>query len=102
MVLAVDLPFVTVDFLRGLVDAATAGGKGIVPAHENGRIEPLVAVYPRAAREIADEQLRAGDRKLMNFVSRLETTGLAKRQMIGLSAAPLFTNWNSPGDIAMP
>jgi molybdopterin-guanine dinucleotide biosynthesis protein A len=99
LVLAVDVPFVTAEFLRCMVHQGVQTGKGIIPIHSDGRLEPLVAVYPRAALPHARANLHAGDRKLANFIQRLEAAGLTRRLPINPQDARLFTNWNSPADV---
>src|SRR5215469_1568033 len=48
LVLAVDMPFMTAGYLRGLFQHAGLGC-GVVPMVKN-RAEPLAAIYPREAR----------------------------------------------------
>ncbi|MEQ1851860.1 MAG: hypothetical protein ABMA01_09745, partial [Chthoniobacteraceae bacterium] len=58
------------------------------------------AVYPRAAFAVADECLRAGERKLQHFVRVLETRGLATVMPVAPGAGALFVNWNTPDDVS--
>ncbi len=63
VVLAVDLPLMTPEFLRGLLERAT-DGHGVVPQHrESGLHEPLAAVYPSACLALA--QARSKRRRLV-------------------------------------
>ena len=97
LVLAVDLPRMTSEFLRQVLHGTLEAGR--VCVHPDGKLEPLVAVYPRAALPIAQEQLRSGDRKLSSFIQRLEGEGLITRRLIAPAELPLFTNWNAPADV---
>jgi molybdopterin-guanine dinucleotide biosynthesis protein A len=116
VVLAVDMPAMTADFLRALLDASNRHATGIVPSlaadarsparissaameSERRHLEPLAAVYPRAALAVADECLRAGERKLEVFIRSLESCGLASVHPVGVEDAALFANWNKPEDV---
>ena len=116
LVLAVDMPAMTVGFLRTLLDQSHRTGMGVVPSvaadvrsrariplspdeDEQAHLEPLAAVYPRAALVVADECLRSGERKLATFIRTLEARGLLHIHHVEAGAIVLFTNWNSPGDI---
>ena len=121
LVLAVDMPTMTAAFLRTLVEESQRAGKGVTPTvAADGRrragfqsamesahllpsaatgIEPLAAVYPRAALAIADECLRAGEFKLEIFVRKLEASGLVSVRAVAGKDAALFTNWNAPEDL---
>jgi len=105
LVLAVDMPAMTPDFLRKLLAESERLGTGIVPSvAADGRrragFEPLAAVYPRAALGIADECLRIGEWKLEGFVRTLEAQGLAIIRPVDAGASGLFMNWNTPDDIS--
>ena len=56
VVLAVDLPAMSVDFLRGLLQGSDS--TGVVPQRADGFFDPLAAVYPEAAVKPAVERLR--------------------------------------------
>lgn len=47
LVVAVDLPFLEIEFLRGLVKAAQGAGRSVAPVHGDGGLEPLCGVYHR-------------------------------------------------------
>lgn len=104
LVLAVDMPAMTAEFLRTLLAESRRSAMGVVPfvAAGEGRragLEPLVAVYPRTALAIADECLRAGEFKLEAFILKLEEAQLATVLMVTAEDAALFANWNAPEDI---
>ena len=118
LVLAVDMPAMTAEFLRSLVEESQRTAMGVVPsvaalvrarAHTSPaerdartQLEPLAAIYPRAALAIADECLRDGERKLEPFIRKLEAQGIAIIRPIEAGQAALFTNWNSPEDVPSP
>ena len=96
LIVAVDLPRLTVGFIKDLLCQVTETS-GAVPIL-GGRVEPLCAVYPKKAAAIATRCLEEG---------RLEATRLAH---IGIQEGWLtpwtlsesdgehLTNWNHPGE----
>ena len=102
LVLAVDMPAMTAGFLRALLDESRRTAGGIVPCGGGGRMEPLVAIYPRAALRFAEECLCAGERKMEAFIRILESQGLVALRRIEPDALHLFVNWNAPEDVTAP
>lgn len=96
LVLAVDLPEMTAEYLRELL-AACRSGKGIVPCM-GGRFEPLVAVYPRSLRPEAADRVTRGDRSVQDFVAAAVNAGWLAIREVPRDQSILFTNWNRPGD----
>jgi molybdopterin-guanine dinucleotide biosynthesis protein A len=118
LVLAVDMPAMTAEFLRTVLEESQRTAKGVIPSvAADGRrralrsrsarllpsaatgIEPLAAVYPRAALCIADECLRAGEFELQAFIRKLEASQLVSMQPVAQRDAALFANWNEPEDL---
>lgn len=97
IVLAVDLPFMSADFLTRLV--LLGNGSGVIPRIES-RFEPLAACYPRSCAPIVENALRAGDLSLQNLSHVLITKGFASALKIDVSETELFHNVNSPSDFA--
>jgi molybdopterin-guanine dinucleotide biosynthesis protein A len=101
LVLAVDMPAMTAGFLRALLEQSQRHATGIVPALlPAGRLEPLAAVYPLAALRLAEECLRAGERRLETFIRALEAAALMTILPIEAGQGSLFMNWNRPDDVA--
>ncbi len=96
LVLAIDLPLMTTQYLRNLSDQA-APGSGVVPVIAN-RAEPLAAIYPGEAEDFA-EALGGRDHSLQSVVARLAD----KNQVLLSPVLPeyqrLFQNVNSPADL---
>ena len=101
LVLAVDMPAMSTTFLRTLLDETKRTGMGVIPSVPAG-LEPLAAIYPCAALALANECLRAGERKLETFIRRMETFGLVSIRPLAAGEAALFINWNSPADVPAP
>ena len=96
LILAVDLPEMTADFLRRLV-AGRLPGQGVVP-RLGSRFEPLAAVYPQSALGEAVIRLDRGERSLQEFVGALVDSGQMRVLEVEREQAALFTNWNRPED----
>jgi molybdopterin-guanine dinucleotide biosynthesis protein A len=95
LVLAIDLPAMTADFLATLLQ----NSRPTVP--QSARyFEPLAAVFPKAALPIAEEFLCEKDRSMQRFVRRLVEVGLACARAIDADESVLFQNVNAPGDLA--
>ena len=97
VVLAVDLPAMTADFLRGLLQAG--GPTGMVPQQNDGFFEPLAAVYPKIAAGPAKERLGDEALALQPFVRSLVESGLVTARPVTQAEAGLFANWNRPDDL---
>lgn len=97
VVLAVDLPKMTTDYLRSLLDHCRAG-QGIVPRHSD-RFEPLAAVYSAACLALAEAALREGNFSMQHFVRQALEQDLLLERSITAEEAVLFTNLNTPADL---
>ena len=97
LVLAIDLPKIQPGFLRKLL-ARSETGCGIVPMYAN-RFEPLIAIYPTAALEIAIDQLRMQDYVLQHFIARLLERSLLNCYEVESGEQDGLENWNTPGDV---
>lgn len=96
LVLAVDLPHMTSNYLRGLLGLCGAG-KGAIPF--TGRYEPLVAVYPTVSLPLGEELLSAGRYSLQEFARHCVDDELATSFTVSPSDATFFLNLNTPADL---
>jgi molybdopterin-guanine dinucleotide biosynthesis protein A len=96
LVLAVDLPRMTGFLLRRLLAECTVG-TGVVP-RINRNLEPLAALYPKAAQSIAVDLLQSGVRAMHRFARQCQEAGLVRFLDLETEALPCFTNWNRPED----
>jgi molybdenum cofactor guanylyltransferase len=100
LVLAIDLPQVQPAFLQRLL-ARTEAACGIVPIL-NDHFEPLIAVYPKAALELAVAQLRKRDYVLQHYVELLLQHRLVTGYEVETSDQYQLENWNRPQDLRNP
>lgn len=98
LMLAVDLPQISVAYLLDLIAKARQTGQGIVP-QMNGHWEPLAAVYPRTLLPKAQEHLAAGQLSLQKFIQQAVAEGFLVGRSITAREKPLFSNLNTPEDI---
>jgi len=98
LVLGIDMPFMTADYLRGLLRQAHAGC-GVVPMIEN-RAEPLAAIYPRTADVDFGAALASDDFSLQPLVARLVAAGKLQSVQVSAGDQMLFRNLNEPRDLA--
>jgi molybdopterin-guanine dinucleotide biosynthesis protein A len=94
LVLAVDLPLMTADFLQRLLMECEEE-TGAAP-QMRGKLEPLAAVYPCRAHALAVEHLRVGKNGMQHFATEIEKTGGLRRLPVTSSEEELFFNWNLP------
>ena len=97
LVLAVDVPFVTVECLKGLC-AKIEAGCGIIPMIGT-RAEPLVAIYPREAASDFQNALAGNDFALQPLVRRLLAIGKLRPVEVRADETSLFRNLNEPEDL---
>ena len=96
MVLAVDMPGVTAEWVRGLVARASPECGAVVSGA--ARYEPLCAVYPKLAVGRLLEAVAAGRLSLQPLV----TAGMAEGWLREVNAPKdkmVLANWNAPGDV---
>jgi len=97
LVLAIDLPQMTTDFLQSLIDLRSETC-GSVPKR-NGFFEPLVAIYPQSCRALADRQLRVGKLMMQDFVNTALEANLIVVRNVRPGEELFFTNVNTPDDL---
>lgn len=98
LALAIDMPFMTSNYLRSLIVLVTAGC-GIVPIL-NGEPEPLGAIYPREAAGIVSETLEErSDLSLRSLISQLLRAEIMRTCVVAPNEASLFQNINEPADV---
>jgi len=90
LVVACDMPALNVPVFEELF---SAGGDCAIPRYEDGRVEPLCAVYDRRLHATIRAALQAGIRKVTEALR-----GTELRYLRAASDAP-FLNLNTPADL---
>jgi molybdopterin-guanine dinucleotide biosynthesis protein A len=99
LMLAVDLPFVHVEFLNFLIDRAKASGAMVTVPRSGGRFQPLCAVYGRSFAKLAGEALRGGQNKIDPLFAGVSTVVIEQAELEAQGFSPeVFRNLNTPSD----
>ena len=96
LVLAVDLPFVKLKFLQGLVDH---GGGVAVQSAGGKHFEAVVAVYTQGCLAIAEAQLERGEYAMQKFILDCIADGLLCRRLLAGGEQEQLKNLNRPEDL---
>ena len=97
LALAIDMPFMTENYLRSMCDAIERG-RGVIAKIDN-RAEPLAAVYPREAEIDFRTALAGTDLSLQNVVRYLVTSGKLLEISVTEQEKPVFRNLNYMSDV---
>jgi molybdenum cofactor guanylyltransferase len=102
-VVSCDLPFVTGELFARLASFARDDSEAVAPLQEDGRPQPLCALYAAAeCRAAAEELIRAGGLRPRDLLRRVRTRWVAFEELTDLEGARLFfTNVNTPSDYEM-
>lgn len=97
-VVSCDLPFVTGGLMRRLASYRAPGVEAIAPVQEDGRAQPLCALYESGAcGPAAEAMLRAGQLRPRELLARARTRWVAFEELSDLDGAALFfVNVNTP------
>jgi molybdopterin-guanine dinucleotide biosynthesis protein A len=94
LIIACDMPAINENLLEELF---TTDADCAMPRHDDGKVEPLCAVYQRRCHPVIREALEAGIRKVTDALRLLENHRLAIRY-IRVSSPSSFANLNTPED----
>jgi molybdenum cofactor guanylyltransferase len=97
LALAIDMPFMTENYLRTLCDHIEPG-RGVVPKTIHG-VEPLAAIYPREAAIEFREALLETDFSLQTVTRRLVESGKLREIRVTEQDQTLFLNVNELSDM---
>ncbi len=96
LVLSVDMPLMTSEFLKWLLGQASKAGEMIVIPDVLGGPQPLCAVYRRSLQELAEQALKNGDYKVGHLFSRAPTLYISQAKIYEAGFAPaIFRNVNT-------
>ena len=101
-VVACDLPFVTGELLARLASMRDETTDAVVPLQEDGRVQPLCALYrARVCLGQVEEMIRAGELRPRALLSRVRARRVAFGELRDLEGSTrFFLNVNTPEDYA--
>ena len=97
VVLAVDMPFMTPEFLRQELLARITAGRGSFFRSAQG-IEPMAACYVPAMLPVMERRLARGEFGLQRLIEECVAQDLAGIRELRAEEMPLFANLNTPGE----
>ncbi len=99
LVLPVDLPQMSLEFLQKLISRCDQH-TGVVPRH-SGALEPLVAVYPSRCHSYAAHALASGQFAVRDFATACLKERAVRPMHIESNETRYFHNCNTPADLAL-
>jgi molybdenum cofactor guanylyltransferase len=99
-VVSCDLPFVTGELFARLASLREDDTEAVAPVQEDGRPQPLCALYAaRVCRDTAEELLRADELRPRALLRRVRTRWVECTELSDLEGASIFfSNVNTPAD----
>ncbi|HLP09706.1 MAG TPA: molybdenum cofactor guanylyltransferase [Opitutaceae bacterium] len=97
VVLAVDMPALSVTFLQRILGLRLPG-IGVVPRTARGW-EPMVGIFPPSLAAAAGSAVAAGELGFGRFVERAVRDGSLCGYLVASEEEALLENWNSPEDV---
>jgi molybdopterin-guanine dinucleotide biosynthesis protein A len=101
LMLAVDMPFVSLAFLQHLIgEARLATNATVVVPGSDGRRQPLCAVYRRNFADVAEKALLAGQNKIDRLFDEVQVRVIDEQELdrAGFSSS-IFRNLNTPEEL---
>jgi len=99
VVISLDMPLMSPDFLRWLADQARSTSDLIVVPDALGGPQPLCAVYRRAVHAFAEQALKDGDYKIGHLFSRVPTRYVSETEICAAGFSPgIFRNVNTTAE----
>jgi molybdopterin-guanine dinucleotide biosynthesis protein A len=99
-VVSCDLPFVNGELFARLASLRRADSEAVAPLQEDGRPQPLCALYAAAeCRAVAEELIRDGELRPRVLLGRVRTRWVTFEELSDLEGSRLFfTNVNTPAE----
>lgn len=100
MIIAVDTPFLSAEFLNYLIERALESSATVTAPRISGMVQPLCAVFARDFLPLAEVALRAGRYKIEPTFPQGRTLIVAEADLGPFEkAAEMFENLNTPEDL---
>jgi molybdenum cofactor guanylyltransferase len=97
LMLAVDLPFISTEFLRYLVAQAEGSNATATLPRTGGMFQPLCAVYRKEFGAVAERSLLAGKNKIGALFNQVNTRVIEEQEMSHSGfTVEIFRNLNTP------
>ena len=102
LILACDMPYLPSEFLNFLCQKHLSGTAAItVPIDQEGRLQPLAAIYDQACLPVIKEMLAANRLRVDRLFEQVPTQFVSLDEIaISSLTEKLFSNLNSPEDFA--
>jgi molybdopterin-guanine dinucleotide biosynthesis protein A len=101
LILSVDMPEMTPDFLRWLLAQAASKPELIVVPEAAGRVQPLCAVYRKTVVRTVEQALQRGQYKVGRLFSQVPTCIINEGEILAAGFSPaIFQNINTPEEYA--
>jgi molybdopterin-guanine dinucleotide biosynthesis protein A len=101
LILSVDMPLMSAEFLRWLVEQARRIESWIVVPDAAGGPQPLCAIYRRAVAPVVEAALQAGEYKIGRLFDRVPTHIVSESKILAAGFSPeIFRNINTPEEYA--
>ena len=95
-VTACDMPYIEPDLIRYLCDMRMGDHDAVVPFSEGGQ-EPLHALYSSACRDVFEDAIRQGERKILDILGRMNIRQVSCDELKSAGGGMLsFLNVNTP------
>ncbi len=99
LILGVDLPFVTKQFLNYLAESAQASDATVTVASASGGLQPLCAIYRKQFVALAERALAAGRNKIDALFAGTTVRLITDEELAANGFSPsIFSNLNTPED----
>jgi phospholipid/cholesterol/gamma-HCH transport system ATP-binding protein len=97
LILSVDMPLITAEFLRWLIEQARIAPELITVPDAAGGLQPLCAVYRRGVVDAVRMALRNGDFKVGHLFSQVPTHVIGEPEILAAGfSTDIFRNINTP------
>lgn len=93
LAVACDMPFVTPDALRHLLDRRQPKIQAVIAREPGGRLQPLCSCYQREVLSRLTDYLDGGERSVRGFIERIECA------VAPFEDETVFRNVNTPQDL---
>ena len=101
LVLSVDMPRMSAEFLTWLSAEARSGEQLITIPRAMGELQPLCGIYRKELAELVERSLRAGLNKVGRLFSLAPTRIVSEAEILEAGFTPeMFTNVNTPEEYA--